>query len=48
MLDEELKTAIAAELPKNIPHLFISSVTDYNLQKLKDLLWNTLNNTDLN
>src|ERR1700750_2077947 len=27
MLDEELKTAIAKELPKNIPHVFISSVT---------------------
>jgi GTP-binding protein len=43
MLDDELKEAISKELPKNIPNLFISSVTDYNLQQLKDLLWNTLN-----
>ena len=43
MLDDELKEAIAKELPKNIPHVFISSVTGYNLQPLKDLLWNTLN-----
>ncbi len=45
MLDEELKTAIAHELPKNIPHVFISSVTRLGLQELKDLLWKTLNNT---
>ena len=43
MLDDELKEAIAKELPKNIPHIFISSITGYNLQPLKDLLWNTLN-----
>jgi len=43
MLDDELKQAIAKELPKNIPHIFISSVTGYNLPQLKDLLWSTLN-----
>lgn len=43
MLDEELKDAIAGELPQNIPHLFISSVTQKGLTELKDLLWNTLN-----
>ena len=43
MLDDELKEAIKKELPKNIPHIFISSVTGYNLPQLKDLLWNTLN-----
>jgi GTPase len=43
MLDEELKTAIEKELPKNIPHIFISSVTQQGLQELKDLLWKTLN-----
>jgi len=43
MLDEELKTAIEKELPKNIPHVFISSVTGLGLQELKDLLWKTLN-----
>ena len=44
MLDDELKTAIQKELPKNIPHIFISSVTGQGLSELKDLLWNTLNN----
>ena len=43
MLDDELKAAIEKELPKNIPHIFISAVTGHNLQQLKDLLWNTLN-----
>lgn len=43
MLDDELKTAIAKELPKKIPHIFISSVVGQNLQELKDLLWKTLN-----
>jgi GTP-binding protein len=43
MLDDELKEAIKAELPNNIPHVFISSVTGYNLPKLKDILWSTLN-----
>jgi GTP-binding protein len=42
MLDEELKEAIAAELPPHLPHLFISSITNKGLTELKDLLWNTL------
>ncbi|HEY8919379.1 MAG TPA: GTPase ObgE, partial [Chitinophaga sp.] len=44
MLDEELKTAIAAELPADVPHVFISSVTQQGLSELKDLLWKALNN----
>ena len=43
MLDDELKDAISKELPTTIPHVFISSVTGYNLQKLKDTLWQILN-----
>ena len=43
MLDDELKEAIAKELPENVPHLFISSVAQKGLIELKDLLWNTLN-----
>lgn len=43
MLDEELASAIEKELPENIPHLFISSVTTKNIQELKDLLWKILN-----
>ena len=43
MLDDELKEAIETELPKNIPHIFISSVLQKGLSELKDLLWQTLN-----
>jgi GTP-binding protein len=43
MLDDELKEAIAKELPKNVPHVFISSMTNTGLSALKDLLWDTLN-----
>ena len=43
LLDEELKQAIAKELPKNIPHLFISSATQQGLTELKDLLWKIMN-----
>lgn len=43
MLDDELKTAIAKDLPGNIPHLFISSLTQKGLVELKDMLWQVLN-----
>lgn len=43
MLDAELKKAITGELPKNIPHVFISSFTNTGLDELKDMLWNNLN-----
>lgn len=43
MLDEELTAAIIKELPENIPHIFISSVTGKGITELKDLLWKVLN-----
>jgi GTP-binding protein len=43
MLDEELKDAIEKELPENIPHIFISSMTNKGLVELKDMLWSELN-----
>lgn len=46
MLDDELKTAISAELPKNVPHVFISAVTQTGLQELKDVLWEALISED--
>ncbi len=42
MLDAELTAAIKKELPSEIPHLFISSVTTKGLTDLKDLLWKVL------
>ncbi len=43
MLDSELREAIERELPRDIPHVFISSLTQKGLVELKDLLWKTLN-----
>jgi GTP-binding protein len=43
MLDDELKEAIRQELPADIPHVFISSVTQQGLNEIKDLLWKILN-----
>ena len=43
MLDDELKEAIRAEMPTDIPLMFISSLTNKGLMELKDLLWKTLN-----
>jgi GTP-binding protein len=43
MLDDELKKEIAKQLPKNVPHLFISAVTGKGLSELKDALWKALN-----
>lgn len=43
LLDDELIAAIEKQLPKNIPHIFISSVTQKNISELKDLLWKVLN-----
>lgn len=43
MLDDELKAAIKNELPKNVPHIFISSITNQGLGELKDMLWKALN-----
>jgi len=43
ILDDELKQEIAATLPKDVPHMFFSSVSGEHLQELKDALWASLN-----
>lgn len=43
MLDEELTQEMKKDLPKDIASIFISSVTQYNLDRLKDLLWQAIN-----
>jgi len=45
LLDDELKMAIEKELPKELPHIFISSATNKGITELKDLLWKTLTET---
>ena len=42
MLDEELMAEMEQTLPDDVPHVFISSITGLNIQKLKDLLWHEL------
>lgn len=42
LLDDELMKEISHELA-DIPHIFISSVTGFNIQKLKDRIWQMLN-----
>lgn len=43
LLDEELMELLRPELPKDIPVVFISAITGYGLQELKDILWKELN-----
>ena len=45
MLDDELKEAIAATLPANVPHVFISAMANQGIVQLKDMLWSALNTT---
>lgn len=42
MLDDELRQEIEATLPKDVPHIFISSVANINISHLKDMLWAAL------
>lgn len=43
IIDEEQMKEIEQTLPKEIPHLFFSSVTGFGIEQLKDMLWNALN-----
>ncbi len=47
MLDDELKEAIAKELPNDVSHIFISSIANQGLVKLKDMLWAALNESEI-
>ena len=42
MLDDELINEIETSLPKNIKHIFISSVANIGILKLKDMIWKAL------
>ena len=43
LIDDELKEMLKAELPKELPVVFISSVAQKGIVELKDLLWETIN-----
>jgi GTP-binding protein len=42
MLDEELMKEMERESPKDLPYVFISSISQFNLEKLKDLIWQAI------
>lgn len=42
LLDDELMEAMEQELP-DLPHVFISSHTNYNVLQLKDMIWKMMN-----
>jgi GTP-binding protein len=44
LLDDELKSEIKKDLP-DIPFVFISSIANKGLMKLKDLIWGELNSS---
>lgn len=43
LIDAELEKLLKKELPRTVPHLFISSLTGKNIDKLKDKIWKMLN-----
>ncbi len=43
MLDEELENEMRETLPKDLPTVFISSISGKNLMPLKDMIWEALN-----
>ncbi|MES2278933.1 MAG: GTPase ObgE [Bacteroidota bacterium] len=45
LLDDELQQEMKAELPTDIPSVFISSVAQKGITELKDLLWTEINSS---
>ena len=43
MLDDELIAEIDKTLPADVPHVFISAVTGMGINRLKDILWEAIN-----
>lgn len=42
LLDEELMAEMKKEVPEEIPSIFISSVTHYHTDQLKDMIWKAI------
>ena len=42
MLDDHLMKEMEREIPNDLPYVFISSVSQFNLEKLKDLIWQAI------
>lgn len=43
LLDAELQSEMKAQLPQDIPSIFISSIANKGLTELKDMLWKAIN-----
>jgi Obg family GTPase CgtA len=43
LLDDELQQEMKKEIPDEIPYVFISSVSNKNIQQLKDQIWQAIN-----
>jgi len=43
MLDAQMMEEMKAHLPEGVDYLFISSVSGYNIDQLKDLVWHQIN-----
>ncbi len=43
LIDKELEEMLADTLPDDVPHVFISAITGYGINTLKDILWEQLN-----
>jgi GTPase len=43
LIDKDLEAMLKPTLPKGVPVIYISAITNKNLQKLKDELWKMLN-----
>lgn len=48
LIDEELQELLKAELPKDTPYIFISAAANKGLDKLRDMLWESVSNHRLN
>jgi GTP-binding protein len=42
MLDDQLMKEMERDIPNDLPFVFISSVSQFNLEKLKDLIWQAI------
>ena len=43
IIDAQMEEEIRASLPKDVPSIFISSITQKGITQLKDMIWNALN-----
>ena len=43
MLDDEMKALLDEEINVDVPHLYLSSVTQQGITELKDAIWTSIN-----